>query len=609
MSHGYWTLAPSAEYGGECTLTFTANDPIHENDFNGLQSYPDWMVASSTGYGPYSHFGTRNARSAGFMLNPSRVQEFGEAEHIVFEGPGKTKLPENAAFMFGDWGCAGSGYSGCGLKSFKSNNALDTSHTTSMRGMFQAGTQLTNLDMSGWNTGRLENIYSMFDITGLTDLDLSGWDTHSLTQMHQAFFNTSKLKTLNLSGWDTSNVTDTGNMFMGSGLQTLTVGPKTDVIDLSDLGNANWLKVTRLSTGTSGTTQEVTDSTPQTTAELQASLTTNPARAGTYTHVNNESHSLNLNANLPAGYTASAAASGYTDDGSGNLSRSAFDTSAQNVPFPTYDTAQVLTNRGSKRNITRTDGSTLTLPTADPYTLTAPSPTSDTYTLLGWSTTPTATTADHHNGDTISLASADVTLYAIWKKDARPVHVTPPSTSPSVPSGPSESGSASGSSTSTSGSGTSASGASGIISYPAAQGPTSAAAGAVASPSAPTLAPAARLFAAAPGISTTGPAVPGTGDHTLNGASPNASGETPKEKICKITYYGEGSVAPAAVICKNDNKKSVVSAVPDAATRTALAPAWLFMLVLAVLFFAIMFLYQRRNAFFAAQHRAAATTD
>lgn len=123
------------------------------------------------------------------------------------------------------------------------------------------------------------------------------------------------------------------------------------------------------------------------------------------------------------------------------------------------------------------------------------------------------------------------------------------------------------------------------------------------------MAPAARLFAAAPGIGTPGPAAPGTGDHTLNGASPNASGETPKEKICKITYYGEGSVAPAAVICKNDNKKSVVSAVPSATTQTAPAPAWLFMFVLAVLFFVAMFLYQRHNAFLAAQHRAAATTD
>ena len=47
----------------------------------------------------------------------------------------------------------------------------------------------------------------------LPSLDVSGWDTSKVTNMYQMFYGCSKLPSLDVSGWDTSKVTDMSHMF------------------------------------------------------------------------------------------------------------------------------------------------------------------------------------------------------------------------------------------------------------------------------------------------------------------------------------------------------------------------------------------------------------
>ncbi|MDF7666062.1 BspA family leucine-rich repeat surface protein [Bifidobacterium sp. ESL0745] len=669
MTHGRWTLAPSAEYGGECTLTFTATDPVQENDFTGLESDFSHM------YGAYAHMGT--------------IHNFSNANHIVFDGVNKTKLPENASFMFGDWNY--------GFESFDSNNHLDTSHTKNMQGMFQASYTMRDLDLSGWDTSSLENMTSMFDGCGVSSLDLSGWNTSSLNTTRWAFWGMLHLKALNLSGWDTGNVEDMYQMFGWDDFNMLTIGPKTKLTNLDETSFDNdpnypgtWLKVTKLSDGTSGTTQADTDSTPEEIYDFSLTLSNDPERAGTYVWTNNRQQTLSLYANLPSGYTATADADGYTADELGNLHATASGTRVSNVPMPQYDADGHLVNHGTPQTID-TMKADIKLPTGDPFTLSAAPETTDTYTFKGWSDAQNATAANHNDGDTINISGANTTLYAVWKKDVEennhhettPVPSTPSENTPSssepsgstpstsTPSGSTPSGSTpstgtpSGSTPSTgtpSENTTSVGTSSASTSTPSASKPSNttetgkpstSASGAhhtdgntgnvtvqsatpapalsapVSTSTVPTLAPAAAALPAAqilatPAAATTAPATAavavaprtGTAATPINPTTPTPAdqsiGQVPnnvapqeKQKSCEIAYYAEGSVAPAAVICKPDGTTMTPIATSGHIASTV-APAWLFMLVLAAVSLIAMFLYRRRNEFLAAQHRAEA---
>jgi surface protein len=58
----------------------------------------------------------------------------------------------------------------------------------------------------------------------LTSLVLSGWDTSNVTTMLHMFHNTTNLTTVDFRSATFGNVTDNGNMFTGSGINTMTVG-------------------------------------------------------------------------------------------------------------------------------------------------------------------------------------------------------------------------------------------------------------------------------------------------------------------------------------------------------------------------------------------------
>ena len=86
----------------------------------------------------------------------------------------------------------------------------------SMCYMFRACSNLTSLDLSGFDASTVTNMRSMFDGCGsLTSLDLSDFYTPAVTEMHSMFAVCNSLASLDLSGLDTSAVTDMGSMFGG----------------------------------------------------------------------------------------------------------------------------------------------------------------------------------------------------------------------------------------------------------------------------------------------------------------------------------------------------------------------------------------------------------
>ena len=85
---------------------------------------------------------------------------------------------------------------------------FDTSKVEVMTSMFKECTQLTSINLSNVNTSKVTSMNSMFyKCTQLTSLDLSTFKTSSVTNMNAMFAHCSQLSSLNLSNFDTSKVT------------------------------------------------------------------------------------------------------------------------------------------------------------------------------------------------------------------------------------------------------------------------------------------------------------------------------------------------------------------------------------------------------------------
>ena len=113
--------------------------------------------------------------------------------------------------------------------------------------MFSECSNLTTLDLSGFDTSNVVDMSQMFyGCSGLTTLDVTGWDTSKVTNMSGMFFHCSGLTTLNVTDFDTSNVTNMASMFNGcSGLTTLNV---------TDFGTSKVTNMASMFNGCSGLT-------------------------------------------------------------------------------------------------------------------------------------------------------------------------------------------------------------------------------------------------------------------------------------------------------------------------------------------------------------------
>ena len=104
-------------------------------------------------------------------------------------------------------------------------SGFDTSKVTDMSSMFTYCSNLTSLDLSGFNTSNVTDMSSMFEYCdNLSSLDVSRFDTSNVTDMGWMFNNCSNLTSLDVSRFDTANVTDMRWMFRNcSGLSELDV--------------------------------------------------------------------------------------------------------------------------------------------------------------------------------------------------------------------------------------------------------------------------------------------------------------------------------------------------------------------------------------------------
>ena len=91
---------------------------------------------------------------------------------------------------------------------------VNDKYVTNMSGMFW-GSQATSLDLSSFDTSKVNYMDTMFYDSQATSLDLSSFDTSNVTNMSGMFSN-SPATSLDLSSFDTSNVTDMSYMFSGS---------------------------------------------------------------------------------------------------------------------------------------------------------------------------------------------------------------------------------------------------------------------------------------------------------------------------------------------------------------------------------------------------------
>ena len=104
---------------------------------------------------------------------------------------------------------------GCqNLKTIQNIEKLHTKYVTDMAYMFSFCQNLTQLDVSGFDTSKVTDMRYMFsNCENLTQLDVSKFVTSQVTDMSYMFYGSFKLTQLDVSGFDTSQVTYMWNMF------------------------------------------------------------------------------------------------------------------------------------------------------------------------------------------------------------------------------------------------------------------------------------------------------------------------------------------------------------------------------------------------------------
>ena len=91
---------------------------------------------------------------------------------------------------------------------------FNTQNVTNMSNMFYGCGSLTNLNLSNFNTQNVTNMDNMFnDCKSLTNLNLSNFNTQNVTNMRSMFYNCNSLRNLDLTNFNTQNVTNMGFMF------------------------------------------------------------------------------------------------------------------------------------------------------------------------------------------------------------------------------------------------------------------------------------------------------------------------------------------------------------------------------------------------------------
>lgn len=95
-------------------------------------------------------------------------------------------------------------------------SGFDTSNIRNFNAMFYGCSNLAYLDLSGFNTSNATNIGGMFwNCTNLISIDLSRFDTSNVDYVNYMFNGCISLISIDLSSFDTSNVLNKDYMFVG----------------------------------------------------------------------------------------------------------------------------------------------------------------------------------------------------------------------------------------------------------------------------------------------------------------------------------------------------------------------------------------------------------
>ena len=165
-----------------------------------------------------------------WVLGASSIEEY--VKYVVFDPSFANANPTSTCGWFGRMEYL---QSITGMTQY-----LNTSRVTDMSYMFLNCKQLTNLDLSGFNTAKAKYMLGMFSGIGLTELDLSYFNTARVTITNSMFQNCDNLATIYVGeGWSTASVTNSLNMFDGC---TSLVGGKGTTYDANHV-NADYAHI------------------------------------------------------------------------------------------------------------------------------------------------------------------------------------------------------------------------------------------------------------------------------------------------------------------------------------------------------------------------------
>ena len=170
-------------------------------EYTGLTSTAHWFenFMSLTSVQGIENLKTDNVTDMSYMFyNCSNL------EHLVISELNTSKVTD-MQYMFGS--CSN-------LKDIEIGNLFITPNVTNMAGMFSYCEQLTNLDLSGFNTAKVTDMHDMFhNCMKLMTLNVQSFNTKEVTNMGSMFYNCSALTTLDVTSFNTAKVTDMSSMF------------------------------------------------------------------------------------------------------------------------------------------------------------------------------------------------------------------------------------------------------------------------------------------------------------------------------------------------------------------------------------------------------------
>lgn len=94
---------------------------------------------------------------------------------------------------------------------------ISPKNETSLADLFYGNTNLTNINVSSWDTSSITSLYFAFaSMNNLERVDFAEWDVSNVTNFFAMFGSSKNVNTFDVSKWNTSSATNMGWMFNGN---------------------------------------------------------------------------------------------------------------------------------------------------------------------------------------------------------------------------------------------------------------------------------------------------------------------------------------------------------------------------------------------------------